>query len=175
MAEPSGEVHRDRGHRQGHCEAFRDLDVSPGLGDEWAAGAASSQEKRIYINLIALSPRSTPLSDTLMIVDISQNPFLGDLHRHGESPTFTTSSDLWVFQAGEALRVPHYAALMGLDMAAVSVTNNMTEAWLRERLGLAVHMAALELSCWLHWRRRLRDACGSRGPHVGAGCIGTAA
>ena len=98
--------------------------------------------KRIYINLIALSPRSTPLRDTLMIVDISQNPPFGDLHCHGDSPTFTTSSDLWVFQAGEALRVPHCAALMGLDMAAVSVTNNMTEAWLRERLGLAVHIGS---------------------------------
>ena len=77
-----------------------------------------------------------------MIVDMSQNPPFGDLHCHGECPTFTTSSDLWVFQAGEASRVPHYAALMGLDMAAVTVTNNMTEAWLRERLGLAVHIGS---------------------------------
>ena len=71
--------------------------------------------KRIYINLIALSPRSMPLSGTLMIVDISQNPPFGDLHSNGECPTFTTSSDLWAFQAGEALRMPLYAALMGLD------------------------------------------------------------
>ena len=81
-----------------------------------------------------------PLSGTLLIVDISQNPPFSDLHCHGDTPTFTTSSDLWVFQAGEALRAPHYAALMGLDMAAVSVTNNMTDAWLRERLGLAVRI-----------------------------------
>ena len=105
-------------------------------------GPRHPRNQRIYINLIALSPRSTPLSDTLMTVDISQNPPFGDLHCDGESPTFTTSSDLWVFQAGEALHMPHYAALMGLGMAAVSVTNNMTEAWLRERLGLAVHIGS---------------------------------
>ena len=98
--------------------------------------------KRIYINLIALSPQSMPLSDTLLIVDTSQNPPFSYLHCHGDTPTFTTSSDLWVFQAGEALRAPHYAALMGLDMAAVSVTKNMADAWLRERLGLAVHIGS---------------------------------
>ena len=69
-------------------------------------------------------------------------PF-GGMQCDGESPTPNMRSDsLWVFQAGEALRVPHYAALMGLDMAAVSDTNNMTEAWLRERLGLAVHIGS---------------------------------
>ena len=48
MAEPSGEVHRDGGPRGRHREELRDLDVSPGLGDEWAAGAAPSQEKDLY-------------------------------------------------------------------------------------------------------------------------------
>ena len=48
VAEPSREVHRDGGPRGRHREELRDLDVSPGLGDEWAAGAASSQEKDLY-------------------------------------------------------------------------------------------------------------------------------
>ena len=48
VAEPSREVHRDGGPRGRHREELRDLDVSPGLGDEWAAGAAPSQEKDLY-------------------------------------------------------------------------------------------------------------------------------
>ena len=92
--------------------------------------------------MIALSPRSLPLSDTLMIVDMSQRPPFGDVNNNGACPTFTTSSDLWVFQAGADLGMPLYATLMGLDMAAVYVTNEMTEAWLRERLGLAVHIGS---------------------------------
>ena len=95
---------------------------------------------RILLNLIALCAKTRPLRDTLMIADISQNPPFGDHLVHGESPVLTTTSQLWVLRAGEALRAKHCAALMGINLTDVLAYERMTDAWMCGRLGMAVHV-----------------------------------
>ena len=109
------------------------LEINGGLGPDL-------HRKRVYTNLVAISPRSQPLNETLMVVDLAQNPPLGSLHCEGDTPTCTASTDLWVFQFGMALGVQHYSALMGLDLSKVTLTRKMTDPWIRQRLGLAVHI-----------------------------------
>ena len=58
----------------------------------------------------------------------------------GDTPVFTTSSNLWVFQIGEALHTRHMAALMGLDLSMVTFSVHMSESRFRQRLGMAVHI-----------------------------------
>ena len=97
--------------------------------------------RRLLINLFALLPEAHPLNETLMLGDISQNPPFGDLFSDGETPVFTTSSCVWVFQTGEILKTSHAAALMGLDLSTVKLSDDMGEPWFRQRVGLAVHVA----------------------------------
>ena len=97
--------------------------------------------QRVLINLIAIRPDTQPLNDTLMVGDVSQNPPFGDMFAAGDTPVFTTSSNVWVFQIGQALRTHHMAALMGLDLSRVTLSTHMSESWFRQRLGLAVHIA----------------------------------
>ena len=96
--------------------------------------------QRVLINLIAILPGAQPLNDTLMVGDVSQNPPFGDLFAQGETPVFTTSSNVWVFQVGQTLRTHHMAALMGLDLSMVTFSAHMSESWFRQRLGMAVHI-----------------------------------
>ena len=96
--------------------------------------------QRVLINLIAILPDTQPLNDTLMVGDVSQNPPFGDLFAQGETPVFTTSSNVWVFQVGQTLRTHHMAALMGLDLSMVTFSAHMSESWFRQRLGMAVHI-----------------------------------
>ena len=96
--------------------------------------------KRVLINLIAIRPDVQPLNDTLMVGDVSQNPPFGSMFLGGDTPVLTTSSNMWVFQAGQALNANHMAALMGIDLSTVIVSAHMSEAWFRQRLGLAVHV-----------------------------------
>ena len=96
--------------------------------------------KRVLINLIAIRPDAQPLNDTLMVGDVSQNPPFGSMFVGGDTPVFTTSSNVWAFQAGQALRTHHMAALMGIDLSMVTFSAHMSEAWFRQRLGLAVHV-----------------------------------
>ena len=96
--------------------------------------------QRVLINLIAILPDTQPLNDTLMVADVSQNPPFGDLFTQGETPVFTTSSNVWVFQAGQTLCTHHMAALMGLDLSMVTFSAHMSESWFRRRLGMAVHI-----------------------------------
>ena len=98
--------------------------------------------KRVLINLIAIRPELQPLNDTLMVGDVSQNhpgPF-GSMFAGADTPEVTTSSSVWAFQAGQVLRTRHMAALMGIDLSMVIFADHMSEAWLRQRLGLAVHV-----------------------------------
>ena len=99
-----------------------------------------SPRSRILINLIAMCAKTRLLRDTLMIADISQNPPFGDHLGNGEAPVLTTTSQLWVLRAGEALRAQHCAALMGINIADVLVHERMTDSWMCGRLGLAVHV-----------------------------------
>ena len=96
--------------------------------------------KRVLINLIAIRPDVQPLNDTLMVGDVSQNPPFGSMFLGGDTPVLTRSSNMWVFQAGQALNTHHMAALMGIDLSMVIVSAHMSEAWFRQRLGLAVHV-----------------------------------
>ena len=96
--------------------------------------------QRLLINLMAILPETQPLNDTLMVADVSQNPPFGDMHSAGITPVFTTSSNAWVFQAGQPLRTHHMSALMGLDLSTVTFSEHMSESWFRQRLGLAVHI-----------------------------------
>ena len=96
--------------------------------------------QRVLINLIAILPDTQPLNDTLMVGDVSQNPPFGYLFTQGDTPVFTTSSNVWVFQVGHALRTHHMAALMGLDLSMVTFSADMSESWFRQRLGLARHI-----------------------------------
>ena len=96
--------------------------------------------RRLLINLFAMRPEAHPLNETLMVGDVSQNPPFGDLHTDGDTPVFTTSSSVWVFQAGQALHMRHMAALMAVDLSMVKFSKDMTESWFRQRLGLAVHV-----------------------------------
>ena len=96
--------------------------------------------QRVLINLIAILPATQPLNDTLMVGDISQNPPFADMYAAGDTPVFTTSSSVWVFQVGQALRTHHTAALMGLDLSMLTFSARMSESWFRQRLGMAVHI-----------------------------------
>ena len=97
--------------------------------------------QRVLINLIAIRADTQPLNETLMVGDLSQNPPFGDMFSGGDTPVFTTSSNVWVFQVGDTLRTSHMAALMGLDLSVVKFSERMSETWFRQRLGLAVHIA----------------------------------
>ena len=97
--------------------------------------------QRVLINLIAIRPDTQPLNETLMIGDVSQNPPFGDMFLGGDTPVFTTTSNVWVFQVGNSLQTKHMAALMGLDLSIVKFNEHMTESWFRQRLGMAVHIA----------------------------------
>ena len=63
----------------------------------------------------------------------------------GDTPVFTTSSSVWVFQIGDTLRTAYMAALMGLDLSMVRFSERMSEHWFRQRLGLAVRIAIFGL------------------------------
>jgi hypothetical protein len=97
--------------------------------------------QRLLINVLAFHPRAYPLNETLMVGDVSQNPPFGDLYLEGDTPVFTTSSCVWVFQVGHQLQTQHMAALMALDLSKVKFCEGMSERWFRQRLGLAVHVA----------------------------------
>ena len=97
--------------------------------------------QRVLINLIAIRADTYPLNETLMVGDLSQNPPFGDMSSGGDTPVFTTSSQVWVFQVGDTLRTNHMAALMGLDLSIVKFSQHMSETWFRHRLGFAVHIA----------------------------------
>ena len=101
--------------------------------------------QRVLINLIAILPDTQPLNDTLMVGDVSQNPPFGDSFAQGETPVFTTSSNVWVFQVGQTFRTHHMAALMGLDLSMVTFSAHMSASWFRQRLGMAVHIPSFGL------------------------------
>ena len=97
--------------------------------------------RRELINLMAIRPESQPLNDTLMVGDVSQNPPpFGDMFAGGDTPVFTTSSNVLAFQVGQVLRTQHMAALLGLYLSKVTFSADMSESWFRQRLGLAVRI-----------------------------------
>ena len=52
----------------------------------------------------------------------------------------TMTSNVWVFQIGEALRTRHIVVLMGLDLSMVTFSEHMSESRFRQRLGMAMHI-----------------------------------
>ena len=120
--------------KQGTLTYLQALEMQGGQGP-------TQPRQRVLINLIAVRPEANPLNETLMIGDVSQNPPFGDMFAEGDTPVFTTTSNVWVFQVGHTLHTKHMAALMGLDLSRVKISRTMSETWFRHRLGLAVHIA----------------------------------
>ena len=86
-----------------------------------------------------------PLSDTLLLVDTSLNPFFGSFPSDGMAPTLTTTSQLWCLSAGRYLHTWELNALMGLDTQKIN-REGQSEPWFCKRLGLAVHVPNLGLA-----------------------------
>ena len=80
-----------------------------------------------------------------MVAEVSQNTPFVDMLAGGETPVFTTSASLWVFQAGEVLNVKQLAALMGVDMSTIKWSKSMQQTRFQRRLGLAIHIGNLSL------------------------------
>jgi hypothetical protein len=97
------------------------------------------QRARVLLNLYASMRQHHPLSDTLLLLDTSQNPSFGSFPTDGMAPTFTTTSQLWCLSAGRYLLTWELAALMGLDTQKLKF-EGQSEQWFRKRLGLAVHV-----------------------------------
>jgi hypothetical protein len=93
----------------------------------------------VLLNLYASMRQHHPLSDTLLLLDTSQNPSFGSFPTDGMAPTFTTTSQLWCLSAGRYLLTWELAALMGLDTQKLKF-EGQSEQWFRKRLGLAVHV-----------------------------------
>ena len=121
--------------------------VAPGIGKatylqvlEHQGGTGPPQQRaRVLLNLFASMRQHHPLSDTLLLVDTSQNPPFGSFPSDGMAPTFTTTSQLWCLSAGRYLHTWELAALMGLDTQKLKL-EGQSEPWFRKRLGLAVHV-----------------------------------
>lgn len=95
---------------------------------------------RTYMNLMALHQHAWPLNDTLMIVDLSQNPpYQGTCHS-GYVPTLATSSTPFCFQTGAFLTTYQLATLMGMQLKSINL-NGFGERWFRMKIGLSVHPA----------------------------------
>ncbi len=97
------------------------------------------QRARVLLNLYASMRQHHPLSDTLLLLDTSQNPSFGSFPTDGMAPTFTTTSQLWCLSAGRYLLTWELVALMGLDTQKLKF-EGQSEQWFRKRLGLAVHV-----------------------------------
>ena len=119
----------------------RHADLPPGHGDEWTKGPTTAQAAGAY-----QSDRD-PTGHAALERHLDGRgclpeppPHFGDIFAGGDTPVFTTSSNVWVFQIGEALRTRHMAALMGLDLSMVTFSEHMSESRFRQRLGMAVHI-----------------------------------
>jgi hypothetical protein len=97
------------------------------------------QRARVLLNLYASMRQHHPLSDTLLLLDTSQNPSFGACPTDGMVPTFTTTSQLWCLSARRYLLTWELAALMGLGTQKLKLAGQ-SEQWFRKRLGLAVHV-----------------------------------
>ena len=73
------------------------------------------------------------MSDTLLLLDTSQNPSFGSFPTDGMAPTFTTTSKLWCLSAGCYLLTWELAALMGLDTQKLKLAGQ-SEQGFRKRL-----------------------------------------
>ena len=93
----------------------------------------------MLLKLYAPMRQHHPLSDTLLLLDTSQNPSFGLFPTDGMAPTFTTTSQLWCLSAGRYLLTLELAALMGLDTQKLKFEGQSGQ-WFRKRLGLAVHV-----------------------------------
>lgn len=132
-------------------DLLRDQDLASGVAQgsgkatylqvlEHQGGTGPPQQRaRVLLNLFASMRQHHPLSDTLLLVDTSQNPFFGSFPSDGMAPTFTTTSQLWCLSAGRYLHTWELAALMGLGTQKLKL-EGQSEPWFRKRLGLAVHI-----------------------------------
>lgn len=98
--------------------------------------------QRNLLNVVALLPRAQPLSDTLLLVDLSQSVDRVVLQWDGSMPTLARNSQIFCLQAGRCLTTEEKAFLMGFPMGRMKFPQECTEHWLCERLGLSIHVAS---------------------------------
>ena len=103
----------------------------------------ANPRQRNCLNVFALLPQSQPLNDTLLLADLSQGVDMAVLQRDGSLPTLARNSSIFCLQAGRFLTTPEKAALMGINLGHLHFPQQCTEAWLKERLGLSIHVASL--------------------------------
>ena len=102
----------------------------------------TAPRERILLNIVALLPKCQPLQETLAIADRGQTITRMPLRSDGTIPTVATNSLLHCFQTGECLQTYEVAALMGLKLESLKLVG-VSEAAIRKRLGLGIHIAVM--------------------------------
>lgn len=105
----------------------------------------TNPRQRNLLNVFALLSQARPLNETLMLTDLSQSVDMAVLQKDGSLPTLARNSAIFCFRAGRLLTTAEKAALMGFDLGEMQFPQGCSEAWLRERLGLSIHVASLGL------------------------------
>ena len=98
--------------------------------------------ERNLLNIVALLPKCQPLQETVAIADRGQTITRNPLRSDGTIPTVATNSMLHCFQTGECLQTYEVAALMGLKLESLRLAG-VSEAAIRKRLGLGIHIAVM--------------------------------
>ena len=95
---------------------------------------------RNMLNVFAVLPGRTNLSQTDMLVDTAPTLALSTSRIDGDAQTITQGSKLWCMRAGKYLDAARKSALMGIKLEELNV-QGLTEAWWHTKLGLAMHVA----------------------------------
>ena len=148
------------------ADLLRDHDLAKGVAqgsgkatylqvlDHQGGTGPQQQRARVLLNLLAPMRQHHPLSDTLLLVDTSQNPSFGSFPSDGMAPTFTATSQLWCLSAGRYLYTWELVALMGLDTQKLKL-HGQSQPWFRKRLGLAAHVPSFGLAILAVLAKRL--------------------
>ena len=105
--------------------------------------APANPRSRNLLNMYAALPRMHPSNDSLAVSDISQGADREGIRYDGSVPTMATNSQLLCFRTGQLLTLQQKAALQGFRIGNMAFPPRCTEGFLRERLGLAIHVASL--------------------------------
>ena len=98
--------------------------------------------ERNLLNIVALLPKCQPHQETVAIADRGQTSTRIPLRSDGTIPTVATNNCLHCFRTGECLQTYEVAALMGLKLESLRLAG-VSEAAIRKRLGLGIHIAVM--------------------------------